>query len=484
MMKDTTVVGGHREMIEGDLEDTLVQYIAGMQFAHIPEHVVEATKWFLLDTLGVAIAGSAAPGCLEVMHLIKSWGGKPESTLWGYGERVPAPHAALGNGVLIHALDLDDTHVMAGLHANAVVLPAALAVAEQVGGVPGRDFLCAVTVGVDMACRLGLAARNGLHLGWLPTSLFGIFGATAAAGKILGLDEPEMRNALGIAYAQAFGNRQSILEGALIKRLLPGFAARDAVVSACLAKSGITGPADFLTGKHGMFALYSENQYDAEPLTEYLGQRFYGVELLRKSYPCCSGAQGAIEASIRIPEVGLVGLTDIERVIVYAPEEVVSLLGRPFGYGLHPQVDAQFNIPYLVATAILTGDVDISDIEPDTILSNQEVIELSKRVKVVPRETEQVRNVELPVTVEVVFKDGRIRSETIDHISGSCTDDDWSEVTTDKFVNCVRYANPEVSAEEIERVSVAALHLEEFDDVGYLVETLEHVCSPQLAMHD
>lgn len=462
-------------MTQGSLEEALVQYITEMRFSHIPEPALEATKWFLLDTLGVAVAGASAPGCLEVVQLVKDWGGKPESTLWFDGGKVPAIHAALSNSVLIHALDFDDTLVDAGLHANAVVLPAALATAELVGGATGHQFLCALTVGIDVACRLGLAASRSMKPAYLPTSVFGVFGATAAAGKLLGLNQSEMRHALGIAYTQVFGNRQSILECTLTKRILPGLASRDAIVSAQLANGGISGPLNFLTGDQGLIALYCEGAYDVELMSQGLGHRFRGVELLRKSYPCCSGAQGAVLASVSLLEAGSVSLADIERVTVFAPQEVVTLLGRPFGAGAHPQVDAQFNLPYLVAASTLKGDFGIEDIQVDSIVHNDQAVELAKRVRVVPIETEEERNIELPVTVEVVLKDGKKHKKTVNYISGHYLDEDWAQATTSKFFACVKFVNPTISDREIEGCVEAILNLQDCDDVSWLPHMLRRL---------
>jgi 2-methylcitrate dehydratase PrpD len=464
-------------MNEGELEQLLVEWIHAVQPADIPQRVLDVTNWFLLDALGVAMAGAASAGGREVMELVKSWGGRPESSLWVYGGRVPAPNAAFANSVLIHALDFDDTYVQAGAHVNAVVLPAAMAAAEQAGGVTGRDFLCALIVGSDMACRLGLAARDGLHPGRLPTALFGAFGAATAAGKILKLDIDCLRNALGLAYAQTLGERQSLIDGALAKRLEPGFAARDALFAVQLAKRGITGPAKFLTGKAGLFALYSNNDYDPLALTEGLGHRFYGAEMTLKSYPCCSAAQGVIEAALRIRARGLPGLGEIEQVVVYAPEDVLFLLAKPLGSGIHPQVDAQFNIPYLTASALLNGPVRIADIEPETVLANQPVQELSRRVSTASIETERVRHVELPVTVEVLLKDGRVRKETIEQPTGLCTDKDWNQTTASKFSDCMKYAYPDLSDAKVDRLMKMVLQLERLEKVECLIDELQSVWS-------
>ena len=183
-----------------DVAHDLVANAAKTQYGDLPSDVVEVTKKFVLDTLGTAIAGSSAPGCGDTVEVIKDWGGRKESTVLVYGGKVIAPHAAFVNSMMVQALDLDDVHEEALLHANVAVLPAALAMAERRGNVSGEDLIAAVVVGVDVACRVGLGVIGPLS--WLITCVAGYFGAAIAAGKILGLDESKLHNAIGIVYSQ------------------------------------------------------------------------------------------------------------------------------------------------------------------------------------------------------------------------------------------------------------------------------------------
>ena len=146
-----------------DLVYDLAANVAKVKYGDLPEDVVEITKKFILDTLGCAIAGSSAPGCSTVVDLIKDWGGKEESTIMVYGGKVIALHAAFVNSVMVQALDLDDVHEGAPLHANVCVLPAALAMAEREGNVSGKDLITAVAVVPLMVMRslmLNRWARN------------------------------------------------------------------------------------------------------------------------------------------------------------------------------------------------------------------------------------------------------------------------------------------------------------------------------------
>ena len=202
----------------------LARHVWDTRFEQLPEEAVVAAKRDILDTLGAAIAGSGAPGIGELTKLARRWGGLEESSLLVLGGKLPAPQATLINAAMGHALDFDDTFDRAGhIHPGTSVLAASLAAAESVGKISSHEFLLAVKLGLDVSCRLALAAP--VDRGWHRTAAFGVFGATAAAGKLMGLRESELVNAFGIAYSQAAGNRQCIVDGALTKRFQAGKAA-------------------------------------------------------------------------------------------------------------------------------------------------------------------------------------------------------------------------------------------------------------------
>ncbi len=153
-------------------------------------------------------------------------------------QRLPAPQAAMLNASMAHALDFDDTLDHGGsIHPGASVLAASLAVSDMLGGVSGERLLLAIALGLDVSCRVALAST--VDRGWHRTAAMGVFGAAAAAGKLLGLNVEQMVNALGIAFSQAAGNRQCIVDGALTKRLQAGQAASSGVLAAILASRGL-----------------------------------------------------------------------------------------------------------------------------------------------------------------------------------------------------------------------------------------------------
>src|SRR6266851_1690881 len=188
---------------------------------------------------------------------------------------------------------------------------------DSLEGVTGRDVLSAVALGLDVSCRIALAST--LDRGWHRTAAIGVFGATAATGKLMGLTPEQMLAAFGIAYSHAAGNRQCILDGALTKRMQAGQAASAAVFSAILAKTGFTGARNIFNGRFGFLELYQPNGHDASVLLHDLGTAFRGEELSYKPYPCGRPLHAAIDAALAArAQLEIERADDIEMVTIEA----------------------------------------------------------------------------------------------------------------------------------------------------------------------
>ena len=362
-----------------DLAPKLLDHAAGLNFSDLPKKVVEYCKLFVMDSLGVTLPGFSAPGCAAVADLVRTWGGGGGATVLLHGFEAPPPLAALANSTMMHAMDFDDTFDPSALHTFVSVLPAALAAAQAKGGVNGKTLITALVVGVDVINRVSLGIRRPLS--WMRTSTCGSFGAAAAAGKILGLDRGQMQNALGVVYSQTSGNAQGLLEGRLVKRMQPGFAAQAGVTSAFLARAGITGSHDFLEGTYGFYNLYERGEYDPEPVLEGLGEHFTIMDLSLKPYPCCRMTHASIDGALELRAQVGEQYGQIEAALVKASSMVTEMVGKPFVMGPDPQVDAQFSIPYTVSTALIRGDVFLKDFDLKAI-QGEAVNKLAAKVKV------------------------------------------------------------------------------------------------------
>lgn len=440
-----------------------------IHYADLPKEAVEATKKDVLDTLGTAVAGSAAPGEPEVVELLKEFGGKEEATVLVYGGKIPAVEAAMANGSMGHALDYDDTHDRAILHAGVTAVPAAFATAERIGKVNGKDFITAVALGVDVICRMGLANNEG-PAGFVLTPLYGFFGATVAAGKLLGLDRDTMVSAIGIAYAQASGNNLCVDDGALTKRMQAGFAARGGIMSALMAQKGILGTTNTLEGGRGLYNVYHSGNYTAAPLTDELGTVFEVSNLSFKPYPCCRINHPYIDATLAIIKEHGVKAEDVEEIIVSVNKRPHELCD-PLEVKCNPRtiVDAQFSIPYNVACVLVKGKVSISDFTEPAI-HDRRVIALANKVTPV-LDKSMARRELTPARVEIKTKDGRY-SKYIDVAYGHPDNPMDINAIGEKFRDCARNAAKAIAEDKVERVIELVSRLEELEDVTEIVRLL------------
>ncbi len=348
----------------------------------LPEAVREAVRINLFDTLACAVAGISAAGVGDLIGIATDWGGKAEAQVWCTPHRLPAPWAAWVNGMMAHARDFDDTHDAAVLHAGVSVVPAALAAAEAAPEATGADLLAGIAAGLELISRLGVATRVGIiETGFMYTSLFGHFAATAAAARVWRLTEAQTVNALGIAYSQAAGTHQVTRDAALTKRIQPGFAAKTAQISVAMARRGIRGAQHTFEGTDGLFRSYFHDRYDPARLREGLGKRFDLADLSYKPYPCCRFNHTAIDAALVLRE-RLAG-AGVRRIRALVNRQAYEAVATPPEIRRHPRtiVQAQFSIPYTVAVALQKGAVGLVDFT-DAALADPAVLALAAKVEV------------------------------------------------------------------------------------------------------
>jgi 2-methylcitrate dehydratase PrpD len=410
------------------------------------------------------LGGSGSPGIDELFAVISRWGGIEESRVLLHGVRLPAPQAALLNASMGHALDFDDTLDTGGsIHPGVSAFGAALAACDSLGGVTGKDLLTAVALGLDVSCRIALAST--VDRGWHRTAAMGVFGAAAAAGKLLRLTAEQMLAAFGIAYSHAAGNRQCILDGALTKRMQAGQAASAGVFSAVLAQTGFTGARNIFNGRFGFFELYQPNGYDASVLLRDLGTAFRGEALSYKPYPCGRPLHAAIDAALAArAQLQIERADDIATVTIEADPAVHS---DQFERGLAKRrptqvVEAQFAQPFLVATALVHDKVGIAEVDG---LGNPSVLALSDRIAGMAREGRRKGS----LSITVVRTDGRtVTVEATDPIGSPerpLTDAQFEA----KFRDCAGNAVRPLSSASVDAALGAIARLEDLSDARQLI---------------
>ncbi|MFC9454367.1 MmgE/PrpD family protein [Streptomyces sp. NPDC056983] len=458
-----------------DASRTLAANVVSTTFDSLPDEAVQATKNDILDTLGTIVAGSTFAAGRELMDLGREFGGASQSTVLAFGDKVPAPMAAMTNATMGHALDYDDTHDKALVHVGPAAVSSALALSERAGGVDGKSFITAVALGADLISRMGLATTWSIHeCGWMFTSLYGYFGAAAASSKILGLDEQEIVNAFGIAYAQTAGNLQVNIddEHALTKRLQVGFATRGGLMSALLAQKGLNGAQHSLEGRWGMYNLFQKGNYDRSTLLDGLGEHFEVTNLSFKPWACCRQIHGHVDAALQLRKKYDLKPEDIESVTSFVNRDPHPLCD-PLELRRRPteEVIAQFSIPYSVAVALTHGKVLIKDFTLPH-LGDEAVLSIADKVG--PRFDSSIPTRSVPpARIQVTTKDGNVLDSGVLPIAKGHPDHpmSWDELA-DKFRDCCSHSAGALTSDAVERVIELCANLEKLDDIGELVNLL------------
>jgi 2-methylcitrate dehydratase PrpD len=447
----------------------LVRNLIKIRYEDIPSQALEATKKSIVDTFAAMLAGTGAQGCPEVVAQALEWGGKEESTVFHYGEKVPAFLAALANGTMARAVDFDDVFEPGTMHASASIVPAVLAAAEMKGGLSGKEFMTAITLGIDMICRMGRTHKipSGLS-GMNVTFQYACFGCAGVVGRVLGLDEEKMVQAMGLAYTQTAGNSQNLLEGTLATRLSQGLAAQGGVYAAVFARRGITAAREVLEGKFGYYPVYQRGEYDVRNLLDGLGERFEGVNVTLKKYPCCMHSHAAIDGLLSILAEQELRLDEVDRIMVKINHQGFNFVCLPLEKTRIPRSipEAQFSLPYAAATALMKRKVFLDDFTEEQI-RNPDVLRVAQRVDclVDPGLDEKYPASVTPAVVEVRAKRGKVFSRMVVERRGSPTNPLTMEEIEEKFHRCARFARNPVAEDRVGEILNFLREMESQEDV-------------------
>src|SRR5215813_2005631 len=277
----------------------IAAFVAGLTFARIPAEVVARIKLLILDSFGCAIFGTGLPWSRILRETLARLDRSPACRVWGTGEKLSAPHAALVNGTLVQSFELDDVHRAGVLHVGAVTLPALIAAAETKPGLSGRDFLTAAVAGYEIGPRVGLCmGPEHIAQGWHSGATVGVFSAAAGAAAALKLPADKVVHALGIAGTQSSG-LMAAQYGAMVKRMHAGRAAQSGLYAALLAEAGFTGIVDVFESPYGGFCTTfsrSHDRFRLPELTSGLGERFETMGVALKFYSCVGSNHTTLDA--------------------------------------------------------------------------------------------------------------------------------------------------------------------------------------------
>lgn len=441
----------------------LAAFVGTLDGDAIPAEVRERARLLILDAVGIALASTQYDFSHRTLNALREFG-EGSSPVIGYGTHLPLRDAVTMNGFLVHGLDYDDTHTRGVIHATASCFPTAMGMGDDLAA-SGRDVVTAYIAGMEVATRLGSVAKGGFHqTGFHPTGLIGIFAAALIAGRMRNLTEDQLASAQGIALSLASGSLEFLQDGAWTKRIHPGVAGAQGITAAALARNGFIGPKAVYEGRFGLYASHLGPLFencDLSLATEALGETWEVANVAVKPLPACHFTHGSADAAVILREKH--GLTPdmIESVRALIPGEVVKTVCEPVATKKRPQnsYDAQFSIPFAVASGIRHGRFGLRELEP-AALNDPETLALAQKV-----EYEVDPNSPFPKyysgEVVVRLKDGREVSHREEINRGSSDRPLSAEDITRKFRENAAMA---LSALAVARVEDAVLSLDEIDN--------------------
>jgi 2-methylcitrate dehydratase PrpD len=458
-----------------DLCFEFADHVVDTRFEKLPPSAVEGAKQSILDMLGVILAaGGMEPAVHAVIEFAKEGGGAPESTVLGFGARVPAVTAAFANGALAHCLDYDDQTPW-GQHAGSSLLPAVFALAEKAakreGGVSGRDLITAVAVGQDLFNRL--LPNVGWKKDWNFSTAMGVYSATAGAVHLLSLDRDQVANAFGIASMQSCGTMAVVNAiGSDLRALYAGFPARGAVTAALLAQRGVPGVPNIFEGKFGVFDMYFGNQYDRDKIVQALGVDYTGGRTLYKRWPVVGTSHSHIHAVVSLVNEHGIECGQIEEIRVFVGD-YHRLMCEPLEARRAPDalVVAKFSLPFLVALAATRRGLRLADFGADSLKDSQVLAVAQKVVPIDDPSLDWKRELP-PGRVEVVMTDGRRFERVGRNVPGSVEAPmSWDELVG-KFLECASVAPVQRTTEQLRAVCDMVRSLETVSDATVVLRAL------------
>ncbi|MEU4053428.1 MmgE/PrpD family protein [Streptomyces olivaceus] len=366
------------------------RFAAGLTLADIPEEVAERARHLILDAVGLAFVSAdrdfaeAAAAALGPDSPTGS-AGAGDSPVLGRPERLEARDAAVLNGVLVHGLDFDDTHIAAVTHVTASALPAALAAAVQADR--GEDeLLAAYVLGVEVAARVGLGGAGHFHdSGYHPTAVAGAFGAATVAAKLGGLDADGIATAQGIVGSMAAGLLEFLEDGSWTKRLHPGWAAMSGLTAASFARVGWSGPPAVYEGRFGLYSTHlqtAERPARPEAVAEGLGEVWELARTAVKPYASCHFTHPFVDAALLLRREGAdpARITRVTAGIHPVPGKVIA---EPLDAKRTPvsEYDAKFSLPFTVAAAFVRDRFGLAELSTQA-RQDADILALARRVEV------------------------------------------------------------------------------------------------------
>ncbi|MGA7324859.1 MAG: MmgE/PrpD family protein [Rhodomicrobium sp.] len=434
----------------------LARKIVEARYEDIPAAVRREAVRTFLNWTGCAIGGSHHETISIALSALRPFAGPAQATLLGRVDRIDIMHAAFLNGASSHVFDFDDTHLKTIIHPGGPVASALLAYAEY-APVNGKDFINALVLGVETECRLGNSVYPSHYaLGWHITGTCGVFGAAAAVGKLLGLDEKQMAYALGVAATQQTGLK--IMFGSMTKSFHPGRAAESGMLAALLAAKGFTSSDKAIEGKDGWGGAVSPKQNWAE-VVEGWGSRYEAALNTYKPFACGIVTHPAIDGTIQLRNEHRLTAEQIDRIELDVHPLVLSLTGKT-----EPQtgLEGKFSIYHIAAISLVQGKAGEKQFSDDAV---RDPVIVSLRKKVTAAVDPSIK--EDQARIKIVLRDARVVEKFIEHAVGSTTNPMSDQMLEAKFTDLAEGILP---SEQTRRLIEMCWRVEELPSAGAIAQ--------------
>jgi len=460
---------------EPDTAVRFAEHLARTGYDDLPADVVQHAKEGIADTFACIIAGTSGEEFQSVVDLLTKWGGASTSTVLGAGGVKLSPeNAVLANGAAVHQYDFDDTHDKAVCHPTPASLMPALALAEEAGGVSGKDLIAAVALGNDITSRVALAINGRLNsYQWIRASIAGIFGATAAASKILGADADQHVEAFGLALPQTAGTLASLHNpGSSVRSIRDGLCYRNAVLAASLAMRGVRGDKECFDGPYGVYHTYFRGEYDRNILTDGLGERYETANVSLKPWPSCRHLHGTLSAVIGLMEEHDLQFDDIEQVLLHVGDINLDRC-RSVRTGLVPQnrIDLLCNLPFAVGAALRHRALPLK-LYRDGAMADDVVLNAVPKVKWVYDAVQNGAWTLEPGFVELTTRSKGTLERRVPRALGHPENPMSEAQRRKKMLDCAAAAAKPIDPERASCIFDMTMDLEKQDDIGELMRLL------------
>jgi 2-methylcitrate dehydratase PrpD len=448
----------------------LARNINTLRYDRLPKQAIGWAKMAMIDTIGAALAGAREP-CTKIVEQVtrldKTGGGA--CLVFGGSKRARALDATLINGTAAHAIDYDDTSKTMSGHPSAVIVPAIIALGEEINS-DGQSIIEAYVAGFETGTGIGRGVNfHHYEKGWHPTATLGIFGAAAACARLLKLSDEQLATALSIGVSLSAGVKANF--GSMTKPLHAGTAARNGLFAALLAQDGFTASGDAFEQSQGFFEVFNgSGNYDANKITSNWGNPLDIIKpgISIKQYPCVYSVHAAVDAAILLRNQSALKYEQIATVeVCMHRRRLLPHTMKPATSGLN----AKFSLPYIIARALMDGRLTIEHFEGDAY-AEPAVQALMGKIVTKPHFDD---NKDYSGTVTVTLKDGTKRSESVVSPRGRGPENPLSDEDLKlKFQNCASRLLPAAKIESVyDKLSI----LEKLDSIREITTIIEMAIS-------